>query len=469
MLEYYLAVDIGASSGRHILGSMEDGKLSLLEIHRFENSLIKKDGHLCWDIEALFNEIKIGLKKCKECGKIPVSMGIDTWGVDHVLLDKNNNILGNTYAYRDSRTNGMDKIVYDTVSGKELYQRTGIAKQIFNTIFQLMAVKEQEPQVMEQAENMLLLPDYFHYLLTGVKKTEYTNASTTQLVNAKTKDWDMEVIERLGFKKSIFGPISKPGSFVGHFTKEIEEEVGFSCKVILPATHDTASAVMAIPSVEENNLYISSGTWSLMGTELLEVNTSEKSETANLTNEGGYDYRFRFLKNIMGLWMIQSVKKEFQENISFAELCNRAEKETISTVVNCNDDRFLAPDSMIQEIQAYCRENNLVVPETSGQIAAVIYNSLADCYRDTIKEIEDITGVNYKNIYIVGGGANADYLNKLVAKYTSKTVYAGPGEATAIGNIMAQLLEAKKFENLVDSRKYIYESFDIAIYNWLIR
>lgn len=465
MLEYYLAVDIGASSGRHILGSMEDGKLSLVEIHRFENSIRKKNGHLCWDLEALFNEIKIGLKKCKECGKIPVSMGIDTWAVDHVLLDRDNQVLGNTYAYRDHRTNGMDALVYEAVSGEELYQRTGIAKQIFNTIFQLMALKEQEPQIMEQAENMLLLPDYFHFLLTGVKKTEYTNASTTQLVNAKTKDWDMEVIERLGFKKGIFGPISKPGSFVGNFSKEIAEEVGFSCKVILPATHDTASAVMAIPSVEENNLYISSGTWSLMGTELLKENTSKKSEEANLTNEGGYDYRFRFLKNIMGLWMIQSVKKELEEKISFAELCNRAEKETISTIVNCNDDRFLSPENMTQEIQAYCRENHLAVPETAGQIAAVIYNSLAECYRNTIKEIEDITGFDYKKIYIVGGGANADYLNKLVAKYTGKTVYAGPGEATAIGNIMAQLLEGKKFENLVDSRKNIYESFEIAVYN----
>ncbi|RHR24434.1 rhamnulokinase [Clostridium sp. AF19-22AC] len=465
MEKYYLAVDIGASSGRHMLASMKDGNMQLEEVYRFANGMDNKDGTLCWDVERLFREIKNGLKKCKEIGKIPVSMAIDTWGVDYVLLDKDDQILGDTVGYRDSRTNGMDEKVYEKISPKALYARTGIQKQIFNTIYQLMAVKETHPEYLEQAESMLMIPDYFHFLLTGVKKMEYTNATTGQLIDPKTNDWDYELIEMLGYNRKMFQPVSMPGTVVGNFTIEIQEEVGFDCEVVLPATHDTGSAVLAVPTNDDNAIYISSGTWSLMGIERKEADCSEESMKANFTNEGGYDHRFRYLKNIMGLWMIQSVKKEFEEDLSFAEICDRASKETITSIVDCNDDCFLAPESMIQAVQDFCKKTGQPVPKTVGEIAVVIYNSLGKCYGDTVKEIEAITGNTYDTIYVVGGGANAGYLNELTAKYTQKKVSAGPTEATAIGNMIVQMLHDGVFASLPEARVCVGRSFDIKNYD----
>lgn len=464
MQTYYLAVDIGASSGRHILASVVEGKIQLEEVYRFSNGMDDIDGTLCWDVQRLFTEIKNGLKKCKEIGKIPVSMGIDTWAVDYVLLNEDNQILGETVGYRDSRTLGMDEKVYEIISLKELYGRTGIQKQNFNTIYQLMAVKENHPEYMEQAATMLMIPDYFNFCLTGVKKQEYTNATSTQLVNPITNDWDYELIEMLGYNKNIFQPISIPGTVVGTFTEEIKKEVGFDCKVVLPATHDTGSAVLAVPTNDDNAIYISSGTWSLMGIERKEADCSEKAMKANFTNEGGYDHRFRFLKNIMGLWMIQSVKKEFEEDLSFAEICARASKEDIASIVDCNDDSFFAPKSMIKAVQKYCENSGQQVPKTVGEIAAVVYNSLAKCYGDTIQEIENITGNTYDTVYVVGGGANAGYLNELTAKYTGKDVSAGPTEATAIGNLAAQMLHDGVFRSLSEVRTCIGKSFDIKWY-----
>ena len=464
MEKYYLAIDIGASSGRHMLASVADGKMQLEEIYRFPNGMDNVNGTLCWDVKRLFTEIKNGLKKCKELGKIPVSMGIDTWAVDYVLLDKDDRILGDTVGNRDSRTDGMDQKVYEVISQSALYERTGIQKQMFNTIYQLMAVKEQHPEYMEQAESLLMIPDYFQFLLTGVKKMEYTNATSTQLIDPKTNDWDYELIEMLGYNRKMFRPVSMPGTVVGNFTKEIQEEVGFDCKVVLPATHDTGSAVLSVPTNDANAIYIRSGTWSLMGIERKEADCSMASMQANFTNEGGYDHRFRFLKNIMGLWMIQSVKKEFEEDLSFAEICERASKETIDSIVDCNDDCFLAPQSMIKAVQDFCRATGQTVPQTVGEIAAVIYNSLGKCYGDTVKEIEAITGNTYDTIYVVGGGANAGYLNELTAKYTGKNVSAGPTEATAIGNITVQMLHDGVFASLPEARTCIGESFDIKWY-----
>lgn len=472
MENYYLAVDIGASSGRHILGTVKDGKISLEEIYRFDNGMKKKNGHLCWDAEALFYEIKQGMKRCAQIGKIPTSMGIDTWAVDFVLLDGDGKVLGDAVGYRDDRTKGMDEKVYGIISPDSLYGRTGIQKQIFNTIYQLMAVKEQEPELLEKAEAMLMIPDYFHYLLTGVKKQEYTNATTTQLVSPETKEWDFDLIRKLGYPEKLFTELSMPGTVVGRLTETIQKEVGFDCSVVLPATHDTGSAVMAVPVPEEAGdediLYISSGTWSLMGTELEKADCSEESRRANLTNEGGYDYRFRYLKNIMGLWMIQSVKKELAEageKYSFAKLCEMASKETISSIVPCNDDRFLAPESMTEEVKACLKEAGAEVPQTAGALAAVIYNSLAQCYGETVKELEEITGKSYLAVNIVGGGSNADYLNRLTAERTGKTVYAGPGEATAIGNLLAQMIEAGEFAGLTEARAAVYRSFEIKTYH----
>ena len=463
---YYLAIDIGASSGRHILGSVTNGKITLEEIHRFENGMVNKDGHLCWDLDYLFGEIKTGLKRCKEIGKIPVSMGIDTWAVDYVLLDKDNRILGNTYAYRDGRTKGMDEAVYQLIPLNELYARTGIQKQIFNTIYQLMAVKEQELKNLSAAETFLMLPDYFHFLLTGNQVSEYTNATSSQLVNPKTYQWDMELIELLGYKKSIFKPLSMPGTVVGSFSKEIEAEVGFSCKVVLPATHDTASAVMAVPAKTDECLYISSGTWSLMGIENKTAISTMESMEKNFTNEGGYDYRYRYLKNIMGLWMIQSVRSELNHPYTFARLCEMAEEnKSFSSRVDVNDEVFLAPENMTLAIQSYCERTNQPVPETVGEIASVIYQSLAESYKDTVEEIEGLSGKRYDSIHIVGGGANAEYLNELTAIKTGRTVYAGPSEATAIGNLAAQMIKANEFENLREVRECIYHSFAIKKYN----
>lgn len=464
MGEYYLAVDIGASSGRHILGSFEEGKFHLEEVYRFANGMVHRDGSLCWDSEALFFEIKEGLKRCKEIGKIPSFMGIDTWAVDYILLDKKDQVLGKTYGYRDSRTGGMDEKVYEIISPEELYNRTGIQKQIFNTIYQLMAVKQQEQELLEKAESLLFIPDYFHFLLTGVKRTEYTNATTSQLVSPVTKDWDYELIDKLGYPRRIFGEISKPGSYVGNFRQKIQEEVGFDCQVILPATHDTGSAVVAIPTTEEDVLYISSGTWSLMGTELMTANCTMESMKRNLTNEGGYGYRFRYLKNIMGLWMIQSVRKEFAEEYTYAYICDQASRQTISSIVDCNDNSFLAPASMIDAVKDYCEKTGQQVPQSEWEVAAVIYNSLGKCYAETIEQIEQMTGSKYDRIHVVGGGSNAEYLNQVTAKYTGRTVYAGPGEATAIGNLLVQMLYNHVFADLKEARACVKESFDISKY-----
>ncbi|MCM1065645.1 MAG: rhamnulokinase [Eubacterium sp.] len=461
---YYLGIDIGASSGRHILAHLEDGRMVLEEIHRFPNGMVEKDGENVWDVEGLFGEIKAGMKKCVELGKIPVSVGIDTWGVDFVLLDEDGNRIGNAVAYRDGRTKGMDEEVYKIIPEDELYARTGIQKQIFNTIYQLMALKTKKPEQLANAKTMLMMPDYFHFLLSGVAATEYTNATTGQLVDPETKDWDMELIRKLGYPEEIFQKIVTPGTVLGDLTAEIQNEVGFNCKVIAPATHDTGSAVIAVPTDSDNTLYISSGTWSLMGTELFRANCSKESKANNLTNEGGYDYRFRYLKNIMGLWMIQSVKKEIGGSLGFGEISEQASQCTIASIVDCNDDRFLAPANMTEEVRAACRESGQQVPEGLAEVACVIYNSLAQCYGKTIQEIAAITGQDYDRIHIVGGGSNADYLNRLTAKATGLPVYAGPTEATAIGNLAAQMMALGDLGDLKDARACVFRSFPIATY-----
>ena len=464
-MKYYLAIDIGASSGRHMLSWIEDGKMRLQEVYRFYNGMDQVDGHLCWDVGRLFAEIVAGMKECKKIGKIPTSMGIDTWAVDYVLLDDKDQVLGNTYAYRDSRTDGMDALVYEKIPQEDLYARTGIQKQIFNSIYQLMAHKTQEAELLGKAKTFLMIPDYFHFLLTGVKKQEYTNASTTQLVNAKTNDWDYDLIAKLGYPRDIFLPIEMPGTEVGHLSQTIQDQVGFDCSVVLPATHDTGAAVMAVPSLSDDTLYISSGTWSLMGTELKTANCSPDSMACNFTNEGGYDHRYRYLKNIMGLWMIQSVRHEYDDKYGFAEICQMAEEaKDFPSRVDANDECFLSPESMIEEVKDYCRRTGQKVPETLGEIATVIYTSLAECYAKTAKELEEMTGRTFSRIHVVGGGSNAGYLNELTARATGKEVHAGPGEATAIGNITAQMLKAEEFKSIEEARTTIHESFGIKVY-----
>lgn len=465
MEKYYLAVDIGASSGRHILGHLENGKIELEEIYRFENGMDHKDGKLLWDVNRLFGEIVAGMKKCKELGKIPVSMAIDTWAVDYVLLDEKDQILGDTYGYRDHRTDGMDAEVAKILPETELYAKTGIQKQIFNTVYQLMAVKQQTPELLQQAKTLLMLPDYFGFRLTGNKLSEYTNGSTTQLVDPETFQWDKELMKKLGYPEVIFLPLQMPGTKVGQLLPEIQKEVGFDLEVVLCGSHDTASAVMAVPQTEGDGIYISSGTWSLMGIESLKPIINEDAAAANFTNEGGYDHRFRFLKNIMGLWMIQSVRHEYNDAYSFAQLCDMAEEsKEFPSRVDVNDQSFLSPDSMVEAIKQYCRKTGQPVPETVGELASVVYRSLAQSYGETVSGLEKIAGKAYDSIHIIGGGSNAAYLNQLTADATGKTVYAGPGEATAIGNLLAQMIHAKELADLKSARKCVRESFEIKTF-----
>ncbi len=458
---YYLAVDIGASSGRHILAHVENGTVVLEEVHRFKNGLVEKNGHLCWDTECLFTGIVEGMKQCAALGKIPQSMGIDTWGVDFVLLDAAGQVLGDTVAYRDSRTQGMDELVYARVPEQELYAATGIQKAMYNTVYQLMSIKREQPELLEQAAQLLMIPAYFHYRLTGVALNEYTLATTTNLVNAAAKDWDGALLDKLGFPRRLFGTLGMPGDTVGALTPEIAAEVGFTCNVVLPATHDTASAVAAVPANDDDFLYISSGTWSLLGVERMSPDCSEESRALNFTNEGGVDYRFRYLKNIMGLWMLQSVKRELNDEYGFGELSDMARAADIGSVVDVNDMRFLAPASMIEAVKALCGETGQAVPQTVGEVCKVIYLSLARCYGKAVREMEQVTGRTYSRLHIVGGGCQDGYLNELTAAATGKAVYAGPIEATALGNLLVQMLAGGEFTSLFEGREAIARSFAV--------
>lgn len=463
---YHLAVDIGASSGRHILGWLENGVIKYEEVYRFYNGIDNIDGMQCWNIERLFSEIVNGMKKCSEIGKIPETMAIDTWGVDFVLLDKDGEIIGNAVSYRDSRTDGYVNKAFEVIPKRKLYDITGLATNTFNTLFQLLSLKENHPEQLEEATDFLMIPDYFVYLLTGNKFNEYTNASTTELLDVHTNTWSKEILDAYGIKTNIFHPLSLPGTKADRLLPKIQDVIGFDLDVILAASHDTASAVMAMPSNDENVMYISSGTWSLMGIESYNPQFADICMDHSFTNEGGYDYRYLVLKNIMGLWMIQNVKKELNDKYSFAELCDMAaDCADFPSTVDALHSRFLAPKSMIDEIKCYCRDTNQSLPQTVGEISAVIYNSLARCYNDCANEIEQFTGKKYSSINIIGGGSNADYLNKITAEISGRTVIAGPSEATAIGNLLAQMLSIGSFENLREARECVKKSFDVKIYN----
>lgn len=463
-MNYYLAVDIGASSGKMLLGSNDNGRIVLQEVHRFDNQTVSKDGHLCWDTSSLFENIIEGLKRCREIGKIPLTVGIDTWAVDFVLLDKNHNMLGNSVAYRDGRTQGMDKVIDELIPPHTLYQKTGIQKQLFNTIYQLAAVKRENPEHLDKAEYFLMIPDYLNFLLTGKCKNEYTNATSTNLVNADLKTWDYEIIEVLGLPKKLFGPLSPPGTVVGTFTDAVKKQVGYDCTVVLPATHDTGSAFMAVPSRDDNAVTLSSGTWSLLGVENERPITTERCRQLNFTNEGGFEYRYRFLKNIMGLWMIQSIRRNLNKKYSYAQLEQMARDcADFKSVINVNDSAFLAPENMIDAVKDACRKTGQPEPQTTGQVMQCVYLSLARCYADTISELEGITGKTYTCVHIVGGGSKDGYLNTLTAKAAKLPVYAGPDEGTALGNLMAQMIRAGEYPDLSSARNAIHHSFDIKL------
>ena len=463
-----LAVDIGASSGRHIVGTVQNGKITLQEVYRFENGVHRENGHLCWDIDTLAKEVVNGLKAAHDAGFAPATIGIDTWAVDFVLLDADNKRIGDAVAYRDERTEGIREALEKEygLTFADHYARTGIQYQPFNTVYQLMALKKEHPEQLAAAKTFLMVPDYLNYLLCGVPANEYTNASTTALVGADSRDWDDALIEKLGLPRGIFQPIKTAGTVLGHLTPEIQKAVGFDAEVILPATHDTGSAFLAVPARDEYAAYLSSGTWSLLGVENKDPITTPASMQANFTNEGGYEYRYRYLKNIMGLWMIQSVRRELGEQTgtrpSFPELIAAAqEASSFAGIVSTGDDRFLAPKSMIKEVKAACKDGGKPVPATTGEVMQTIYNSLSHDYQAAIQELQSLTGKEYTSINIVGGGSQDMYLNQMTANATQLPVFAGPTEGTALGNLMVQMIRAGEFKDLADARASIKKSFTI--------
>ncbi len=460
----YLAVDIGASSGRHILGWVSGRGLCLEEVYRFENRLIRKGGKLCWDMGRLEEEVLRGLARCRELGKIPDSLGIDTWAVDYVLLDGEGRPLGDALSYRDSRTQGMDRLVEKAVPPKELYARTGIQKQPFNTVYQLMAEKVQSPQNLERAQRLLLVPEYLAFRLTGRQESEYTNATTTGLVNAQGKTWDGELLNRLGYPRRLFGELRQPGFSLGGFAPKVRRRLGFDCQVVFPATHDTASAFLAAPA-QAGSAILSSGTWSLLGTELPVPVLTEESRACNFTNEGGYRFRFRYLKNIMGLWMLQSLRREAGEGVAFPQLEQAARAAAgFPSRVDVNHKGFLAPASMGEAVRALCRETGQAVPESLGELAACVYHSLAESYAQGIGELSRLTGRTYTAVNILGGGSRDGYLNQLTAGAVGLPVYAGPVEATALGNLLAQMLAQGEFSSLEEARAAVRRSFPLKEY-----
>ena len=471
-MKNFLAIDIGASSGRHILGTVKDGKITLEEVYRFVNSQVRKDGHDCWDIEKLVESVKAGIDEAAKKATIE-SIGIDTWGVDFVLLDKDLNLCSDAVAYRDTRTAGADGEIESAVMPfAELYRRAGIQKTSFNTIYQLWALKKEHPEQLEKAEHFLMVPEYLNFRLTGKIVHEYTDSSTTSLLDAAKKDWDFDLIEKLGLPKRIFGKLEMPGAPVGEYK---------GIKVVLPAMHDTGSAYLAVPARDDKAVYLSSGTWSLLGVENEKAITTKASCQANFTNEGGAWGRYRFLKNIMGLWMIQSIRRELNgvkyvegkdgaatrealallsdyeqgKEYSFSDLSNIARGENGYTViVDVNDQRFMNPDSMIGAVIGAASEIGKP-PKTVGELMQCVYKSLAECYAGAIKALSEITGKTYTSLNIVGGGCQDLYLNALTAEATGLEVFTGPIEGTAIGNLIVQMIAAGEFADLASARAAI--------------
>jgi rhamnulokinase len=459
-MRYYLAIDIGASSGRHIIGWLEKGVLYTKEIYRFENHPQLIDGELCWDIDALKTAVLAGIKECKKIDMVPASLGIDSWGVDFVLLDKENKRLGNAVSYRDRRTEGMEEEVEKLIPFDELYRRTGIQKQPFNTIYQLMALKKQKNALLERAAAFLMIPDYLHFLLGGEAVNEYTNATTTALVGVQSRTWDNEIINKLGFPASLFRPLAKAGDKIGMLSGAAQEEAGFSCAITLPSTHDTASAFLAAPA--NNTAYLSSGTWSLLGMESQSPIVTDAGKNANFSNEGNFGYRYCFLKNIMGLWMIQSVRNEFDKKYSFAQLEESArEAASFNTIVDVNDREFLAPENMRDALARVCEKTGQKAPSNVPQTMQCLYRSLAAGYKIALGDMAGITGKRFSAINLVGGGSKDRYLNHLTAELTGLPVFAGPAEASVTGNLIVQMIAAHEIADLGEARNIITKSFSI--------
>ncbi len=453
-MSYCLAIDIGASSGRHILGEYINGRLETTEIYRFENGFKNENGTLVWDIDSLTDSVIEGIAQCKKLGKIPETVAIDTWGVDYVLFDADGNEIRPCVSYRDGRTSGVPEEVFGIIPKEELYARTGIQTMSYNTIYQLYCDKKSGK--LDKAARLLMIPEYLSYRLTGVLKNEYTNATTTNLVNAEAKKIDGVIMEKLGFPATLFGELCLPSTYIGGFTDEVRARVGFDSKVIFCPTHDTASAVAACP-LDDNSVFISSGTWSLVGTENLYPVTSDAALAANFSNEGGINYRFRFLKNIMGMWLFQNIRKNLDKKYTYDEMMHMAEESDFKELIDPTDECFLAPENMMEAIRTYLGRPDLPV----GDLLSSVYHSLAVSYKKTVEEIEAVAGKKINTIAIVGGGCKDKYLNRLTREYTGKRVTAGPTEGTAIGNLISQLMYLDSGLTLARAREIIINTFDI--------
>lgn len=433
--------------------------MKLEEVYRFENNVQMKNQHYYWNIDYLFGEVVAGIKACVKCGKVPTTLGIDTWAVDYALLDNRGQRIDEIYAYRDNR---VDKLIHEKVNQKvfeDIYQKTGIQFQKFNTLYQLASDNDIRKT---RTVDFLMVPDYLNYLLTGKKVNEYTNMSTTQLLDIETHQLSKELIDFCEVDEKIFQKMVMPGTSLGSLSEDMQKVIGTNIEVVVPATHDTGSAYMA--AIEDNSVILSSGTWSLLGIETKTPYVSEKARVANFTNEGGYDYRYRFLKNIMGLWIIQEVSRNLGHQYSFAKLVEEARRAPFDGIFDVNDDRFLKPESMILEIKSYFEERHQMAPQSVGEIAYCVYHSLAHCYKEAIEELEDITGKHFDTINIIGGGCQNELLNEMIAKVCKRKVVAGPIEATALGNILAQLIQQGVVNDLSEGRQLIKASFEVKEY-----
>lgn len=434
-MDYYLAIDIGASSGRHIIGYKNaSGNLEIIEIYRFNNGVEKENDHLIWNIDKIFQEVKNGIKIALEKYPNIKSMSIDTWGVDYVLLNNDKEIYP-VYAYRDVRTKDVISEVHSIIPFNDLFEITGSQFQEFNTIYQLYYDKINNR--LDNATDFLYIPEYLMYKLTGIKMHEYTNASTSGMMDAYKNIYSDEIIAKLGLKNELFKNLNKPGQIVGDFKADIIKELGGNIKVVLCPTHDTASAVEGIP-MEENAPYISSGTWSLLGIKVDKAITLGSARLANYSNEYGPNY-IRFQKNIMGLWIIQCLSKEM--NLEIPTMVEMGKQSNYFELYDVNDSCFLNSSNMKEEIINWYINRNIRAPKTDKDIINATYRSLAYSYKRALYELESITNNKYNYLYIVGGGAKNEYLNKLTEEFTFKKVIALPIEATAIGNLLSQMKE----------------------------
>ncbi|MBE6559485.1 MAG: rhamnulokinase [Ruminococcaceae bacterium] len=462
-----LAIDLGASSGRGIIGAYNGSTITLDEIHRFPNDPVHAAGGFWWDTLRLLHEIKTAILNATHAGGIE-TVGIDTWGVDYGYLDKTGNLLSNPYHYRDSRTDNITEHVFKKLPWEELYGVTGIQSMNFNTVYQLAADLRDRPWVVENADKLLFTPDLLGYFLTGEKRSEYTIASTGAVLDAKTRDFAFPMLEKLGIRRDLFCPITEPGAMLGGLLPGVKEETGSNARVINIASHDTASAVLSVPAEGEDFLYISSGTWSLMGIESKDPVISDASRAYGFTNEGGAFGTYRILKNIMGLWLEQESRRQWKREgitVSFDELSAMAmASKPLQSIINPDDELFSPAGDMPGRIREYCRRTGQHVPENMGEIVRCIFESLSLRYRWTAEKLEALTGRKYPVINIVGGGTKEEMLSQFAADASGRVVCAGPVEATALGNISMQLIAAGELSGLQEARSVIRSSFEIKTY-----